>query len=73
MIQYLSRLRGDSAKFRDDFGLLGKHLSGAQPSYQRIEKRPEQLGQRLLSATLLTSIRNLLNSFRMIERQANQL
>jgi DNA recombination protein RmuC len=50
IIQYLSRLRGDFAKFRDDFGLLGKHLGHAQSSYQTTEKRLEQFGQRLLSA-----------------------
>jgi DNA recombination protein RmuC len=50
IIQYLSRLQGDFAKFRDDFGLLGKHLSHAQSSYQTTEKRLEQFGQRLLSA-----------------------
>jgi DNA recombination protein RmuC len=50
IIQYLSRLRGDFGKFRDDFGLLGKHLGHAQASYQIIEKRVEQFGQRLSSA-----------------------
>ena len=50
IIQYLSRLRGDFGKFRDDFGLLGKHLGHAQSSYQTTEKRLEQFGQRILSA-----------------------
>jgi DNA recombination protein RmuC len=50
IIQYLSRLRGDFGKFRDDFGFLGKHLGHAQSSYQTTEKRLEQFGQRLLSA-----------------------
>lgn len=50
IIQYLSRLRGDFTKFRDDFSLLGKHLGHAQTSYQSTEKRLEQFGQRLLSA-----------------------
>ena len=50
IIQYLSRLRGDFGKFRDDFDLLGKHLGHAQSSYQTTEKRLEQFGQRLLSA-----------------------
>ena len=50
IIQYLSRLRGDFGKLRDDFGLLGKHLSYAQSSYQSTERRLEQFGQRLLSA-----------------------
>lgn len=50
IIQYLSSLRGDFGKFRDDLGLLGKHLGHAQSSYQTTEKRLEQFGQRLLSA-----------------------
>ena len=50
IIQYLSRLGGDFEKFREDFGLLGKHLGHAQSSYQTTEKRLEQFGQRLLSA-----------------------
>ncbi|MPZ76146.1 MAG: DNA recombination protein RmuC [Deltaproteobacteria bacterium] len=50
IIQYLSRLQGDFTRFRDDFGLLGKHLGHAQSSYQSAEKRIEQFGQKLLSA-----------------------
>ena len=41
---------GDFGKFRDDFGLLGKHLSHAQSSYQSTERRFGHFGQRLLSA-----------------------
>ena len=41
---------GDFGKFRDDFGLLVKHLSHAQSSYQSTERGLEQLDQRLLSA-----------------------
>jgi DNA recombination protein RmuC len=50
VLQYLSRLQGDFARFREDFGLLGKHLSHVQSSYQNSEKRLEQFGQKLLSA-----------------------
>jgi len=50
IIQYLSRLGGDFRKFRENFGLLGKHLGHAKSSYQTTEKRLEQFGQRLLSA-----------------------
>lgn len=50
IIQYLGRLQGDFAKFREDFDLLGKHLGHAQLSFQGAEKRLEQLGQKLLSA-----------------------
>lgn len=41
---------GDFGKFRDDFGLLVKHLSHAQSSYQSTERGLEQFDQRLLSA-----------------------
>ena len=50
VLQYLGRLQGDFARFREDFGLLGKHLSHAQSSYQNSEKRLDQFGQKLLSA-----------------------
>lgn len=50
IIQYLSRLEGDFAKFRDEFNLLGKHLGHAQASFQNAEKRLEQFGQKLLAA-----------------------
>ena len=50
VLQYLSRLQGDFARFREDFGLLGKHLSHAQSTYQNSEKRLEQFGHKLLSA-----------------------
>jgi len=50
VLQYLTRLQGDFARFREDFSLLGKHLSHVQSSYQNGEKRLEQFGQKLLSA-----------------------
>ena len=46
--QYLSRLRGDLAKFWDGFSWVEKHLDRVHVSYQTTEKRVEQLGQRLL-------------------------
>src|SRR5688572_20979705 len=50
IIECLSRLQGDFARVRDEFGLLGKHLGHAQSSYQNAETRVEQLGQKLVSA-----------------------
>ena len=50
IIQYLGRLQGDFAKFRDDFVVLGKHLAHAQSSYQSADKRLEQFGQKFLAA-----------------------
>lgn len=51
IIQYLSRLEGDFAKFREDFNLVGKHLGHAQACYQSAEKRVDQFGQKLLAAS----------------------
>ena len=50
IIQYLGRLQGDFAKFRDDFVVLGKHLDHAQTSYQSAERRLEQFGQKFFAA-----------------------
>ena len=50
IIECLSRLQGDFTRFRDEFGLIGKHLGHAQSSYQTAEKRFEQFGQKLVSA-----------------------
>lgn len=56
ILQYLGRLQGDFAKFRDDYAVLGKHLAHAQSSYQSADKRLEQFGQRLLAATESTAV-----------------
>src|SRR5947208_8208551 len=50
IIQYLGRLQGDFARFRDEFALLGKHVGHAQSSYQNADRRLEQFGQKLLVA-----------------------
>jgi DNA recombination protein RmuC len=50
IIQYLGRLQGDFAKFRDEFSVLGKHVGHAQASYQNADRRLEQFGQKLLAA-----------------------
>lgn len=50
ILQLLARLEGEFTKFRDEFGLLGRHLGHAQSSYQSADKRLEQLGQKLLGA-----------------------
>lgn len=52
IIQYLGRLQGDFSRFRDDFGLLGKHLGHAQAVYQNTEKRLEQFSQKLFAANI---------------------
>lgn len=50
ILEYLSRLQNDFAKFRDEYTLLGKHLGHAQASHQNAERRLDQFGQKLLAA-----------------------
>jgi DNA recombination protein RmuC len=50
IIQYLGRLQAELLRFREDFGLLGRHIGHAQACYQSTEKRLEQFAQKLLSA-----------------------
>jgi len=50
VVAYLARLQGDFDKFRDEFTLVGKHLSRMQASFQNAERRLEQFAQRLASA-----------------------
>jgi DNA recombination protein RmuC len=50
VLQYLSRLQGDFARFREEFSVMGRHLGHAQSSYQNAEKRLDQFGQKLFSA-----------------------
>lgn len=50
IVQYLGRLQGDFARFREEFALLGKHVGHAQASYQNADRRLEQFGQKLMVA-----------------------
>ena len=45
----LSRLRGDFAKFGDDFTLVGKHIGHARNSYESSEKRLQRFSDKLAS------------------------
>ncbi|MGH7845389.1 MAG: DNA recombination protein RmuC [Candidatus Binatia bacterium] len=50
ILQVLSRLEGDFSRFKEEFGILGRHLGHAQSSFQSAEKRLDQFGQKLLGA-----------------------
>jgi DNA recombination protein RmuC len=50
IIQYLGRLQAELVRFREDFGLLGRHIGHAQSCYQNTEKRLERFAEKLLSA-----------------------
>lgn len=45
----LTRLHGDLVKFREDFEVLGKHLSSSRAKYEEAEKKLDRLGEKLLS------------------------
>jgi DNA recombination protein RmuC len=45
-----SRLQGDLARFGEEFGLVGRHLSHAQSAYQSSERRLDQVVQKLRGA-----------------------
>lgn len=47
ILRSLSRLRGDFAKFEDDFDLVGKHLGHARGSYENSEKRLSRFSDKL--------------------------
>jgi DNA recombination protein RmuC len=47
MTRYFSQLQSDVARFGEEFGLVGRHLSHAQSAYQSSERRLEQLAQKL--------------------------
>lgn len=49
ILAQLARLDGDLGRFREDFRLVGKHLSNAGGSFASAEKRLERLAERLLS------------------------
>jgi DNA recombination protein RmuC len=49
IIHYLARLQGDFARFREDFGLVGKHLGHAHATYQTAEKRLDQFSEKLIA------------------------
>ena len=45
----LTRLHGDLIKFKEDFEVLGKHLSNSRTKYEEAEKKLDRLGEKLLS------------------------
>ncbi len=43
----LTRLRGELEKFRENFELIGKHLTNVRANYEAAEKRLERFGEKL--------------------------
>lgn len=50
IIEQLARLRGDFSRFKEDFSLLGKHLSNSRTKYDDAERRLDRFGDKLLLA-----------------------
>jgi DNA recombination protein RmuC len=49
IIQLLGRLEGDFTKVREDFRLVGRHLSNASSAYQSAEKKLDHFGDKVTS------------------------
>jgi len=47
ILEGLTRLQGDLDRFREEFRVLGKHLTDARSSYENSEKRLERLDEKL--------------------------
>jgi len=45
----LTRLHEDLIRFKDDFEVLGKHLSNSRAKYEEAERKLDRLGEKLLS------------------------
>lgn len=49
LMQHIARLKGDFARFGEEFDTLGKHLTSAKNKYDDSAKRLEKFGDKLLS------------------------
>lgn len=49
IIDQLARLRGDFVRFKEDFGLLGKHLGNTRTKFEDAERRLTRFEDRLIS------------------------
>lgn len=51
IIEQLARLRGDFTRFKDDFSMLGKHLSNSRTKYEDAERRMARFEDKLISTS----------------------
>jgi DNA recombination protein RmuC len=49
LMQHIDRLKGDFARFGEEFSILGKHLTSAKSKYDDTAKRLEKFGDKLLA------------------------
>jgi DNA recombination protein RmuC len=47
ILGHLGRLKGDFGRFRDEFGVLGRHLTNARNKYDDLDRKVERFGDRL--------------------------
>jgi DNA anti-recombination protein RmuC len=50
IMEQLARLKTEFTRFKDDFGMLGKHLTNSRGKYEEAERRLERFEDKLLSA-----------------------
>jgi DNA recombination protein RmuC len=49
ILKNLSMLSNEISKFRDDFDLLGKHISNAHSKYEDSQRRMDRFSEKLLN------------------------
>jgi DNA recombination protein RmuC len=54
VLGYLERLHIDLNKFREDFRLLGGHLTNAKTKYEEAEKKLDKFSDRFISSQTQT-------------------
>jgi DNA recombination protein RmuC len=47
ILEYLFRLKGDFAKFNEDFEVLGKHLNNAKIKYEESVRKLDRFNEKL--------------------------
>ncbi|MDD5006228.1 MAG: DNA recombination protein RmuC [Candidatus Omnitrophica bacterium] len=56
VIEHLSRLQVDLNKFKEDFRLVGGHISNAKTKYEEAEKRLDRFSDKLISGQTQTKL-----------------
>lgn len=55
ILQNLTRLQGDFQRFRDDFEVLGRHITNTKTKYDDADKRVQRLQDKLISVSQETT------------------
>jgi DNA recombination protein RmuC len=62
IINHLERLKGDEKRFRDEFEVLGNHLSNARKKYEDADRLLNRFEEKMLSASNIDDPRSLKDS-----------